>query len=110
MSDSNTPLSRERVLQVLSRAKGELQSRFGVTRLALFGSAARGDFRAGVSDYDFLVELDPAVGGSRAQRLIDFAAALEKLLGASVDLVNPQYIRNPYFAAEVERTRVPIYG
>jgi hypothetical protein len=26
-----------------------------------------------------------------------------------VDLVNPRYIRNPYFAAEVARTRVPIY-
>jgi uncharacterized protein len=84
--------------------------RLGVKRLELFGSAATSGFESGRSDYDFLVELDPAGPGSRAQRIIDLAEALELLLGARVDLVNPRYIRNPYFAAEVERTRTPIYG
>lgn len=78
-------------------------------RLELFGSAATGGFVAGRSDYDFLVELDPAATGSRAQRLVGLAEALEELLGRPVDLVNPRYIRNPYFAAEVERTRTPVY-
>jgi len=87
-----------------------LCSRFGVQRLEVFGSASRGEFRPGCSDYDFLCELDPAAPGSRATRLIGLAEALEALLGAPVDLVNPRYIRNPYFAAEVERSRVPIYG
>ena len=64
----------------------------------------------GRSDYDFLIELDAAAPGSRAQRLLDFAEALEALLGAPVDLVNPHYIRNPYFAAEVQRTRLPLYA
>ncbi len=84
--------------------------RFGVARLALFGSAASGRFVAGHSDYDFLVELDPAIAGSRAERLLGLADALESLLGARVELVNPRYIRNPYFAAEVARTQVPIYA
>ncbi len=92
-----------------SSAIAELCARFGVLRLEAFGSAASGDFRSGQSDFDFLVELDPEAAGSRAQRLIDLAEALEALLGAPVDLVNPRYIRNPYFAAEVARTRVPIY-
>ena len=82
----------------------------GVARLELFGSAATGPFEAGRSDYDFLVELDAHSPGSRAQRLIELAEALEALLGAQVDLVNPRYIRNPYFAAEVERTRQLIHG
>ncbi len=86
-----------------------LCARFGVQRLELFGSAARGEFCSGSSDYDFLVQLDPAADGSRAVRLIGLAEALESLLGARVDLVNPRYIRNPYFAAEVERSRLPIY-
>ena len=90
-------------------AIAELCARFGVARLDLFGSAATGDHRPGASDYDFLVELNELVPGSRAARLIDFAEALEALLQAPVDLVNPHYIRNPYFAAEVARTRVPIY-
>ena len=91
-------------------AIAELCRRFGVAQLALFGSAASGRFVPGRSDYDFLVELDPADPGSRAQRLLGFADALEALLGAHVDLVNPRYIRNPYFAAEVARTQVPLYG
>ena len=86
-----------------------LCQRFGVLRLDAFGSATEGAFRPGRSDYDFLVELDPQAAGSRAERLIDLAEALEALLGAPVDLVNPRYIRNPYFAAEVARTRLPVY-
>jgi predicted nucleotidyltransferase len=82
----------------------------GVARLELFGSAAGDAFKPGHSDFDFLVELDPGASGSRAQRLIDLADALESLLGARVDLVNPRYIRNRYFAAEVQRTRQPVYG
>jgi predicted nucleotidyltransferase len=84
--------------------------RYGVARLELFGSAATGQFRPGQSDYDFLMELDLQAEGSLALRLVDFAEALETLLGAPVDLVNPNSIRNRYFAAEVERTRVPVYG
>lgn len=92
------------------RAIADACRRFGVLRLEAFGSAASGAFRPGESDYDFLVELDPEAGGSRAQRLVDLAETLETLLGGSVDLVNPRYIRNPYFAAEVARTRVPVYA
>jgi predicted nucleotidyltransferase len=87
-----------------------LCKRFGVSRLEVFGSAATEAFESGRSDFDFLVELDPLAPGSRAKRLIDFAEALEALLGAHVDLVHPQSIRNPYFAAEVARTRTPLYG
>jgi hypothetical protein len=88
----------------------ELCRRHGIARLELFGSATTDAFEPGRSDYDFLIELDAAAPGSRAQRLLDFAEALEALLGAPVDLVNPHYIRNPYFAAEVQRTRLPLYA
>ncbi len=96
-------------LNRLGSAIGGICERFGVLRLDLFGSASTGRFVTGHSDYDFLVELDAADPRSRAQRLIGLAEALEALLGAPVDLVNPRYIRNPYFAAEVERTRTPVY-
>ena len=92
-----------------SAAIAELCRRFGVLRLEAFGSAASGAFREGQSDFDFLIELDPSAPGSRAMRLIDFAEALEALLGAPVDLVNPRYIRNSYFSAEMAKTRRPIY-
>lgn len=96
-------------LEAHGAAVAELCRRFGVLRLDAFGSAADGRFRQGQSDFDFLVELDPSHSGSRALRWIGLAEALEMLLGAPVDLVNPRYIRNPYFAAEVTRTRRPVY-
>lgn len=99
--------------EVLSRqhaAVVALCQRLGVRRLELFGSAAQGRFQPGRSDFDFLVELDETAPGSRAQRLIDLAEALEGLLGSSVDLLNPKYIRNPWLAREVARTRRPIHA
>ncbi len=87
----------------------DLCRRYGVARLEVFGSAADDRFQPGRSDFDFLVELDSGAPGSRAMRLIDLAESLEALLGARVELVSPRAIRNPYFAAEIERTRTPLY-
>jgi len=86
-----------------------LCQRYGVAHLELFGSAAGPDFDPERSDYDFLVELDRNVEGSRARRWTELADALEGLLGRPVDLVNPRYIRNPYFLRAVNDTRTVIY-
>ena len=86
-----------------------LCERYGVAHLELFGSATGGEFDPVSSDYDFLVELDAEVPGSRAKRWIDLAEALEQLLGRHVDLVNPRYIRNPYFQRAVDNSRTVIY-
>jgi predicted nucleotidyltransferase len=81
----------------------------GVSHMEVFGSATGDDFKPDTSDFDFLVELDPNAPGSRVQRWLALADALEHLLGRRVDLVNPRYIRNPYFLQAVNRTRQPIY-
>lgn len=81
----------------------------GVQHLALFGSATGANFKPESSDFDFLVELDSETSGSRAKRWIALAEALEKLLGRHVDMVNPHYIRNPYFLDAVNASRVPLY-
>ncbi len=86
-----------------------LCERYGVTHLELFGSATGPDFKAESSDYDFLVELDKQAPGSLARRWIDLAEALEQLLGRPVDLVNPSYIRNPYFLQAVNQSRTVVY-
>jgi predicted nucleotidyltransferase len=82
---------------------------YGVTHLEVFGSATGADFKPESSDVDFLVELDPHAPGSRAQRWLGLADALEQLLGRHVDLVNPRYIRNPYFLQAVNQSREIIY-
>ena len=86
-----------------------LCERYGVAHMELFGSATGSDFNSETSDYDFLVELDKQAPGSLARRWIDLADALEKLLGRPVDLVNPNYIRNPYFLQTVNQSRTLVY-
>lgn len=86
-----------------------LCERHGVAHLELFGSATGPDFNADASDFDFLVELDHQAAGSRAKRWIALADDLEQVLGRHVDLVNPRYIRNPYFLQAVNRSRIVIY-
>lgn len=85
--------------------------RFGVTRLEVFGSAARGaDFDPERSDADFLVEFEEVPGLSALNQHFGFAEALEKLLGRSVDLVKPSAVENPYLRAAINRSRELIYG
>lgn len=86
-----------------------LCERYGVAHLELFGSATGTDFNPESSDFDFLVELDTHAPGSRARRWLELADALEQLLGRHVDLVNPRYIRNPYFLQAVNDSRTVIY-
>lgn len=88
----------------------ELCRRFGVRRLDLFGSAVDGTFRAGSSDVDFLVDLDPPAGHSRFDAFFGLKEGLEALLGSPVDLVDPSALRNPYFAASFEASRAELYA
>jgi predicted nucleotidyltransferase len=86
-----------------------LCERYGVAHLELFGSATSTEFNPETSDFDFLVELDTTLPGSRARRWTELADELEHLLGRHVDLVNPRYIRNPYFLRTVNESRTLIY-
>jgi uncharacterized protein len=66
--------------------------RYGVARLEIFGSAARGTrFDPERSDADFLVTFTPAVRNDLAA-LSDLKDALERLLGRSVDLVEREMV------------------
>lgn len=63
----------------------DLAERHGVRSVHVFGSVALGTDRPD-SDLDLLVEFEPSVPGLRR---VDFAEAVEELLGVSVDMVNP---------------------
>ncbi|NOT30704.1 MAG: nucleotidyltransferase family protein [Planctomycetes bacterium] len=76
-------MKRATALTILRESCPELQQRFGVKSLALFGSVARDESGLG-SDVDILVEFEQVPG------LSQYMAAkfwLEERLGASVDLV-----------------------
>ena len=80
-----------------------------MAHLELFGSGTGTGFSPDSRDFDFWVDLDQTNNGSRGRRWAELADALEALLGRHVDLVNPRYIRNPYFLQAVNSSRTVIY-
>ena len=88
-----------------------LCKRYDVTRLEVFGSAARGvDFDPATSDADFLVEFRAGSALAPLEQFFGLAKALEDLLGRPVDLVEPSAIRNPFIRAGINRSREVLYG
>ncbi len=82
-------MNRTQALLVLTRAKPELARRFGVVRLALFGSTARDAARSD-SDVDILVAFD---GPATSERYFGVQFFLEDSLGCPVDLVTDKALR-----------------
>lgn len=76
------------IINKLAEAKPDLAWRFGVRRLAIFGSYARGDQRVD-SDVDILVEVDPSIG----LRFVDLAEEIEAMLGVRTELVSHRAVK-----------------
>ena len=96
-------MDRQYVLDLLSRSKNELQARFGVTALALFGSTARGE-AINASEVDILVSFD---GPATSQRYFGVQFFLEDLLDCPVDLVTDKALRRELRPC-IERERVDV--
>lgn len=83
------------IQQILRNYQPELKSKYGIERLALFGSYARQE-QTEESDIDILVELGQQPLG---MRYLEFAAELETILQHKVDLVSRRAITPRYFQA-----------
>jgi len=83
---------------------------YGLKRLELFGSAARGDFDANHSDVDFFYEFDPSDIVGLADRFFALKDDLERLLGVNMDLVRAPDVTNPYFLEVANRHRLTLYA
>ena len=96
-------MNRAEVLDKLSRNKPTLVARYGVDRLALFGSTARDAARAD-SDIDILVSFD---GPATSERYFGVQFFLEDLLGRPIDLVTDKALR-PELRPFIEREAVHV--
>jgi uncharacterized protein len=89
------------MLPLIAERRSEIADicrRFGVRRLAVFGSAARGeDFDPEQSDVDFLVAFEPAESPSLGE-FFALRDALASAVGRPVDLVVEGSVRNPFIA------------
>jgi uncharacterized protein len=93
---------RDDVIRTLQTHKPHLARTFGVTGLALFGSAARDALRSN-SDIDILVSFN---GPADSKRYFGVQFYLEDLFGRPVDLVTEKALRSelrPYVEREAIR-------
>ena len=76
-------MNRQQAIDILAKLKPELVKRFGVTRLALFGSTVRDEAGAN-SDIDIIVAFD---GPATSKKYFGVQFLLEDQLGFPADLV-----------------------
>lgn len=81
-----------------------------VRSLWLFGSAVTPDFDPIKSDLDFLVEFEPLSPEDHSDAYFGLLDDLRTMFGRPVDLAEVGALRNPYFRAAVESSKVPLYA
>lgn len=105
-----TTLTRKEILHRLQQALPYLRRRFGVVRLALYGSFAK-DIAGRASDVDLLVELSRPLG-------LEFVALvqyLERKLGRRVELATFETLRRSQsqpryreLAAQIQKSLIDV--
>jgi predicted nucleotidyltransferase len=102
------------VLKSIERTRSSIAAicrRYGVRRLEIFGSAARGvDFDPELSDVDFLVQFDTGDRDEPLEQFFGLSESLQSLLGRPVDLVELDAVTNPFILADIDRSRELVYA
>jgi len=80
--------SLEKIQRVLREHKEEIQRKYSLVILGVFGSVARGEHKK-TSDVDILVEIERPIG----LKFFELWEKFEKLLGCEVDLVRKKLLR-----------------
>ena len=88
----------ELYLHLLRKNKDDYAARYGVTRMGIFGSVARGE-QTEKSDVDICIEAPPM----GLFLLSGFCLTLEELLGTTVDIVRMHKNMNNKFRNRIER-------
>lgn len=96
------------ILQTNKEAIESMCGQFGMKRLDVFGSAARGDFNPETSDLDFLIEFHDN-GPGISDRYFGFIRAMEEYFGMKVDTVFGPRTKSPYLQKEIDNDRELLY-
>jgi uncharacterized protein len=102
-------MTRDEIIAKLKESAPALR-RQGVTRLAIFGSRARGDARED-SDLDVLIDVDPA-GGYEGLRLVGVIADAERTVSAVTGIPTQATMRSsiePRFAERIADDVVEVF-
>ncbi len=95
---------KEYTFEELCKIVGTIAAEYGILRVYLFGSRARGDNRPD-SDYDFCIVAPKGMG---LFKMGGFYGKLEETLGAKVNVVSERALRGD-FSTEVLRDRILLH-
>ena len=100
------PRTKQEIMQLLKKQLPYLQEKYGVQRIAIYGSFAKGG-QTKRSDVDILVQLSKPLG----LEFIELSYYLEKILGKKVDLATFTTLKRSledsryrHIASDIERT------
>jgi hypothetical protein len=82
------------IKQIIKELKPELEKKFHVSSIGIFGSVVRNDFSEN-SDVDIIVDFSQPIG----IEFIDLADLLEEKFHKQVDLVSKKGIKPQYFSS-----------
>ena len=82
------------IKQIIKELKPELEKKFHVSSIGVFGSVARNDYSKN-SDVDIIVDFSQPIG----IEFIDLADLLEEKFHEQVDLVSKKGIKPQYFSS-----------
>ena len=88
-------MSLTNIKNILQGIKPELEAKYNVSALGLFGSVVREDYTPD-SDIDIILDFNKPIG----VEFIDLAELLEKYLDKSVYLVSRKGIKEQYYKAK----------
>ena len=100
------------IIEQHKQALIELCKKHHVKTLYVFGSALRDDFKED-SDVDFSVVYDRDVLNTPedfGENYMDFILNLEEEFKRSVDVVNEENLKNPYFIKTLNQTKQLFYA
>ena len=99
-----TKMKREDIISVIAAHKASFEREFGVKRIGLFGSYARGESRE-ESDIDIVVEIEKP----DLFHLIGIKQAIEEALGNKVDIVRLRDKMNHALRSRIERDAIYVW-
>lgn len=87
----------------------QLCAKHKVRSLFAFGSVVRDELTAG-SDIDLLVDIESTDPYEYTDNYFSLLEQLQQLLKRPIDLLESRGLKNRFLKAEIDRTKVPLYG
>lgn len=81
--------TKNQILEILQAMRAELEARYNVKTIGIFGSVVRGEPNS-QSDIDVLVEFQPPIG---LFKFLELEELLSERLGSKVDLVSKKALK-----------------